>query len=181
MRLLHFTYFGGSTPGAARDVIPLGILFGRCNYLIAVEAGTTKPKSWRLDRIENLRVLDTPGIPPDGFSLTNFANDLFGFFDEKPQDVILYVLPAGMDDLKNFRFHASQAVETLPSGGALVRFRASGMQELVWHLFSWGNKVEIIEPVSLRQSMTSDLTVTLAHHREPLRYVHTVNRPGTAA
>jgi predicted DNA-binding transcriptional regulator YafY len=181
MRLLHFTYFGGSTPGAARDVIPLGILFGRCNYLIAVEAGTTKPKSWRLDRIENLRVLDTPGIPPHGFSLTNFANDLFGFFDEKPQDVILYVLPAGMDDLKNFRFHASQAVETLPSGGALVRFRASGMQELVWHLFSWGNKVEIIEPVSLRQSMTSDLTVTLAHHREPLRYVHTVNRPGTAA
>lgn len=180
MRLLRFTYFGGSTPGAERDVIPLGILFGRCNYLIGAEAGTAKPKSWRLDRIERLRVLDTPGIPPTDFSLANFANDLFGFFDEKPEDVILHVLPGGMDDLKNFRFHASQTVETLPSGGALVRFRASGMQELVWHLFSWGSKVEIIEPVTLRQLMTSDLTATLAHHREPLRYVHTVN-PATSA
>jgi predicted DNA-binding transcriptional regulator YafY len=179
MQILRFTYNGGSTPGAERSVIPLGVLFGRCNYLIGAEAGTTKPKSWRLDRIENLQVLNTPGIPPADFSLADFANDLFGFFDEKPEDVILHVLPGGMDDLKNFRFHSSQTVEALPSGGALVRFRASGMQELVWHLFSWGSKVEIIEPVSLRQLMTSDLTAALAHHHELLRYVHTVNPVGS--
>jgi predicted DNA-binding transcriptional regulator YafY len=175
MHQLRFTYFGGSTPGAARDVIPLGILFGRCNYLIAAELGTTKPKSWRLDRIENLQAIDAPGIPSADFNLTEFASGLFGFFDEKPQDVILHILPNGMDDLKNFRFHTSQTVENLPSGGALVRFRASGMQELAWHLFIWGSKLGIVEPVSLRLLLTSDLIATLAHHQEPLRYSHVVN------
>jgi predicted DNA-binding transcriptional regulator YafY len=178
---LRFVYHGGSTPGAERDVVPLGILFGRQNYLIAAVAGTTKPKSWRLDRIENLRLLDAPGPPPPDFKLVDFANSLFGLYDEMPQDIILHVLPGGMDDFKNFRFHASQTIENLPSGGALVRFRASGMQELVWHLFCWGNKVEIIEPVGLRQLMTSDLISTLAHHQEPLRHSHTVNKVDSAA
>ena len=56
-----------------------------------------------------------------------------------------------------------------------MRFRASGMLELAWHLFSWGNKIEIVEPVSLRQQMTTELRVALAHHEEPLRFTYTVN------
>lgn len=178
---ITFAYMGGSTPGAERTVIPLGILFGHRNYLIAAEAGTVKPKSWRLDRIENLSALDVPGLPPPDFSLTDFANGMFRLFDEAPQDVILHVLPSGRQEFMNFRFHATQQVEELPSGGALVRFRASGMQELVWHLFAWGNKVEIIEPVSLRQQMTTDLIATLAHHQEPLRHTHTIKKVESSA
>jgi len=178
---ISFIYMGGSTPGSERTVIPLGILFGHRNYLIAAEVGTTKPKSWRLDRVEKLQTLDVPGIPPPDFSLVEFANGMFRLFDEEPQDVILHVLPNGREELKNFRFHATQKVEELPTGGALVRFRASGMQELVWHLFAWGNKVEIIEPVSLRQQMTTDLTATLAHHQEPLRHTHTIKKEQSPA
>lgn len=171
---ISFAYMGGTNPGTERTVVPFGILFGHRNYLIAAEAGTTKPKSWRLDRIENLCTLDVSGLPPPNFNLTEFANGMFRLFDEEPQDIILHVLPSGREEFKNFRFHATQKVEELPSGGALVRFRASGMQELVWHLFAWGNKVEIIEPVSLRQQMTTDLIATLAHHQEPLRHTHTI-------
>ena len=49
------------------------------------------------------------------------------------------------------------------------------MLELAWHLFSWGNKIEIVEPVSLRQQMTTELRVALAHHEEPLRFTYTIN------
>ena len=179
-RRLRFIYTGGSTPGRERHLVPYGIIFGRCKYLIGAEVGFPKIKSWRLDRIERLDVLDETEMPPLDFKLSEFAAGMFGYFDEPPQAVVLHVLPGGMEDFKNFRFHASQTVQELSDGSALVRFRASGMQELVWHLFSWGSKIEIIEPVSLRQSMTSDLTEALAHHREPLRYEHIVN-PATAA
>ena len=91
------------------------------------------------------------------------------------EDVVLHVLPSGMEDFKNHRFHSSQTVEAHPEGGAIVRFRASGMLELAWHLFYWGNKIEIVEPVSLRQQMTTELRVALAHHEEPLRFVYTVD------
>jgi predicted DNA-binding transcriptional regulator YafY len=175
MKLLRFFYRGGSKPGTSRDVVPYGIIFGRMNYLIGADAGSTKPKNYRLDRIEELECLDTAAAPPDGFDLIKFANTPFAYFEGQQEDVVLHVLPSGMEDFKNYRFHSSQAVETHPDGGVLVRFRASGMLELAWHLFCWGNKIEVIEPVSLRQLMTTELRVALAHHEEPLRFAYTVD------
>lgn len=170
MRMLCFTYNGGSRPGAKRKVIPYGIIFGRMNYLIAADEGTTKPKHWRLDRIENVECLDEAASPPDDFDLATFANTSFGYFEAAPEDVVLHVLPSGMDDFKNYRFHASQMTEVHPDGGVIVRFRASGMLELAWHLFTWGNKIAIVEPVSLRELMSTELRVALAQHDEPLRF-----------
>lgn len=171
-KMLRFVYQGGSRPGTSRDVVPFGIIFGRMNYLIGADAGTTKPKHYRLDRIENLECLDTPAAPPADFNLVAFANTPFAYFEGQQEDVVLHVLPGGMDDFKNYRFHSSQTVEEHPEGGAIVRFRASGMLELAWHLFSWGNKIEVVEPVSLRQSLTTELRVALAHHEEPLRLTY---------
>lgn len=170
MKMLRFTYHGGSRPGASRDVIPFGIIFGRMNYLIGADAGATKPKNWRLDRIENIECLDTAAAPPADFDLVKFANTAFAYFEGQQEDIVLHVLPSGMDDFKNYRFHSSQTIEDHPEGGVIVRFRASGMLELAWHLFTWGNKIEIVEPVSLRQQLTTELRVALAHHEEPLRF-----------
>ena len=169
-KMLRFIYHGGSQPGATRDVVPFGIIFGRMNYLIGADAGTTKPKHWRLDRIEKVECFDTTALPPADFDLVAFANTSFAYFEGPPEDVVLHVLPSGMEDFKNYRFHSTQHVELHPSGGAIVHFRASGMLELAWHLFSWGNKIEIVEPVSLRQQLTTELRVALAHHEEPLRF-----------
>jgi predicted DNA-binding transcriptional regulator YafY len=49
-----------------------------------------------------------------------------------------------------------------------VRFRASGMLELAWHLFSWGNKIEIIQPACLREQMIAELQSALVHHGKQL-------------
>jgi predicted DNA-binding transcriptional regulator YafY len=175
MKTLRFTYHGGTRPGTLRNVVPYGIIFGRMNYLIGADAGTTKPKHWRFDRIEDLECLDVTASPPADFDLSAFANTSFGYFEGQQEDVVLHVLPGGMEDFKNYRFHASQTVEDHPEGGVIVRFRASGMPELAWHLFTWGNKIEIVEPISLRQQLTTELRVALAHHEEPLRFSYIVN------
>lgn len=75
---LRFAYDGGSTPGRLREVAPYGLMFGRTNYLVAAELGTTEPKSWRLDRIRDLTLLDCPAPPPEDFSLSAFAGRSFG-------------------------------------------------------------------------------------------------------
>jgi predicted DNA-binding transcriptional regulator YafY len=168
---LRFVYHGGSQPGATRDVVPYGILFGRMNYLIAADLGTTHPKHWRLDRIQDIQQLDQTVAHPKDFSLSEFANASFGYFQGELEDVVLHVFPHGVDDdFKNWRFHPAQTVEHLPDGGALVRFRATGMLELIWHLFTWGNKIEIVAPTSLRESMATELRVALAQHEGPPRH-----------
>jgi len=35
------------------------------------------------------------------------------------------------------------------SGSLLVRFRAGGLLEMSWHLFTWGDEVEVIKPKRL--------------------------------
>lgn len=175
MKLLRFIYHGGSKPGASRDVVPFGIIFGRMNYLIGADAGTTKPKHWRLDRIERLECLNEAATAPEDFDLAAFANTSFAYFEGEQEDVVLHVLPGGLEDFKNHRFHASQTVEEHPEGGVIVRFRASGMLELAWHLFTWGNKIEIVEPVTLRQQITTELRAALAHHEEPLRLTYVLD------
>jgi predicted DNA-binding transcriptional regulator YafY len=115
------------------------------------------------------------GVASGRFRPGRLANTPFAYFEGPQEDVVLHVLPGGMDDFKNYRFHSSQSVKQHPEGGVIVRFRASGMLELAWHLFCWGNKIEIVEPVSLRQQMTTELRVALAHHEEPLRFTYTLD------
>jgi predicted DNA-binding transcriptional regulator YafY len=63
-----------------------------------------------------------------------------------------------------WRFHANQAVEPQPDGSVIVRFRASGMLELAWHLFTWGDKVEILAPPALKATLIEQLAIAQRAH-----------------
>jgi predicted DNA-binding transcriptional regulator YafY len=165
MRALKFAYDGGSTPGRFREVAPYGLMFGRTNYLVAAELGSLEPKSWRLDRIRDLTILDRPAPAPEDFSLSAFAGRSFGIFHGDIEDVVLRIKPEGAGDALGWRFHTNQQVAEQPDGSVLVSFRASGMLELVWHLFTWGDKVEILQPASLQASMVDELQKALATHQ----------------
>jgi predicted DNA-binding transcriptional regulator YafY len=42
-------------------------------------------------------------------------------------------------------------MEDKPDGSLNVRFRAGGMLEMCWHLFRWGDQVEVLAPYGLRK------------------------------
>ncbi len=167
LKALRFTYHGGRAPGRVRRVAPCGILFGRSNYLVATEAGG-EPRSWRFDRMSEVSVLDEPAAAPAGFSLADYAAESFGVFHGEIEDVALRIAPARAADAMTWRFHARQSVEPLADGAVLVRFRAGGMLELAWHLFTWSDAVEILAPASLRAVMVEELERSLARHRTGL-------------
>jgi predicted DNA-binding transcriptional regulator YafY len=48
----------------------------------------------------------------------------------------------------------------------MVRFRASGMKELAWHLFTWGDNLRILAPQSLKDAMLTALELALACHSQ---------------
>jgi predicted DNA-binding transcriptional regulator YafY len=162
---LRFRYEGGSNPGRVREVTPYGILFGRSNYLVAEEVGAgTGPRNWRLDRVLDIEVTGSPGAPPADFSLQAYADESFGIYQDDTHDVVLRILPHGREDAVRWRFHARQKVDEQSDGSTIVRFRASGMRELAWHLFTWGDKVEIVQPQALKDMMRGELEVALKTH-----------------
>jgi predicted DNA-binding transcriptional regulator YafY len=161
---LSFIYDGGRSPGRRRTVTPYGVLFGRSNYLVAAE-DEGEARSWRFDRMREVRVGDRPAAPPEDFSLADVAQESFGIYHGAPEDIVLRVLPERAADALAWRFHANQVVEALADGSVQVSFRAGGMLELAWHLFTWSDAIEIVSPQSLRTLMVDELERALARHR----------------
>ena len=160
---LSFRYEGGSQPGRVREVTPYGILFGRANYLVASE-GEGKPRNWRLDRIRDPRATGRAASRDPGFSLQDYADESFGIYQDDTQDVVLRIKPASAEGALRWRFHSDQVLEPQPDGAVIVRFRASGMRELAWHLFTWGDQVEILEPPILKQTLVDQIELARKAH-----------------
>ena len=159
---IGFAYRGGSTPGRWRQVTPFGLLFGRSNYLVASEAAEGEPRNWRLDLIEGVEVLGKPGHRPEDFSLQAYADESFGIYRDAVEAVELRIAPAAAEGALRWRFHANQTVEALEDGAVRVRFSASGMRELAFHLFTWGENVEVVAPARLRDELIGQLRRALA-------------------
>ena len=77
---------------------------------------------------------------------------------------MLRVTPQGADDALGWRFHARQVVEPQGDGAVIVRFRASGMLELAWHLFTWGDKIQVLAPAVLKQTLLDQIDLARRAH-----------------
>ena len=160
---LSFRYQGGSQPGRVREVTPYGILFGRANYLVASE-GEGRPRNWRLDRIADIAATGRAARRDPAFSLQDYADESFGIYQDDTQDVTLRIRPASAEGALRWRFHSNQSLEQQADGSVVVRFRASGMRELAWHLFTWGDQVEVLAPDLLRQTLVQQIELARAAH-----------------
>jgi predicted DNA-binding transcriptional regulator YafY len=89
--------------------------------------------------------------------LQDYADQSFGIYQDDVEDVVLKVLAHGAEDGHRWRFHVHQTVTAQSDGSLIIRFRASGMTELAWHLFSWGNRIVILEPARLRQVLADQI------------------------
>ncbi len=162
-RALSFKYEGGSTPGRVRTVTPYGLLFARSNYLVAAE-GTGEPRNWRLDLIRDLTVSEVTAWKPEAFSLQAYADRSFGIYQDQPEDVELLFSRAAAANAQRWRFHIGQTVTQEKDGRVRVKFRASGMRELAFHLFTWGAEVEIVSPQRLKAVLVEELQKGLSAH-----------------
>jgi predicted DNA-binding transcriptional regulator YafY len=154
---LAFIY---SRPGAEarrRSVAPCGVMFGRANYLVAADRESGRIQTFRLDRMSAVKAEGGVAAPPADFDLQVFASQSFGIYQDEIEDVVLRVTPDGAAEARAWRWHPTQTVESLDDGGVLVRFRASGMRELAWHLFTWGDQVVIVQPQRLKAVMAGEL------------------------
>lgn len=154
---LGFIY---SRPGAEarrRSAAPCGVMFGRANYLVAADRESGRIQTFRLDRMSAVKAEAGVASPPADFDLQVFASQSFGIYQDEIEDVVLKVTPGGAAEARAWRWHPTQTVEEQDDGGVVVRFRASGMRELAWHLFSWGDQVAIVAPARLRAVMEGEL------------------------
>ena len=159
-RKVNLHYRARGTGRLSRQLVcPYGFLYGNRHYLVAYSMNS-KARDYRLfslSNIEKVEVTDFPFRRYKEFLLSAFAERSFGVFQESPFDVVWRFSPNVAADAKTFLFHPTQTLEDQPDGSLIVRFRAGGALEMCWHLFTWGNEVEVLAPPHLR-NLLQELT-----------------------
>ena len=163
---IDFKYLSRGTRRRNRQrVWPYGVLYGNRAFLVGRTDRGNEPRLWRLGNISEARITDEPFERDPAFDLRRYAERSFGTFQEEPFDVVLHFDAGAAQDAKAFRFHPSQTITENSDGSLTVLFRAGGVDEICWHLVTWGRSVTILEPPSLRQRLAEICASLATHHR----------------
>lgn len=136
----------------SRDKIlsPFGIVYGANVYLIGVEGDKPDPYVYRLHKVTDIELTEEKFDKGD-FDIKEYANRSFGVYQNEIIKVELRFSKEVADDVLNYNFHPTQKVKQNDDGTVTVKFKASGELEILWHIFRWGDKVQIISPKSLKK------------------------------
>jgi predicted DNA-binding transcriptional regulator YafY len=144
----------GATAPRARILEPYGLLLGARRYLVArgVE-GDGVLRHFRLDRMTQAQLEPESFVRDPEFDLSAHAARAFGSFHSEAEqaETVWRFTPAAAGTAREFIFHPAQQVTEEPDGALTVRFTASGWLEMAWHLYQWGDQVEVLAPPALRE------------------------------
>ena len=147
----------GTYHNKKRYIEPLGLIYGEKIYLIAREkAKGNEIYTYLLNKFTDLKLTMT-NFDRGDFNLEEFSKRSFSAYFGKMLNVKLKFDKEIAEDVMSYNFHPSQKIEQQSDGSVIVRFKASGDKSIMWHVFRWGDKVEILAPKELRSEYISSL------------------------
>jgi predicted DNA-binding transcriptional regulator YafY len=147
---------------------PLAMLLGEGRqYLVAFSAFAQDVRLFALAGFERVELTEDVFERPEDFDLSAWMQQSFGIWQEDVHDVVWRFTPEAAADARLYLFHPTQVMTDEPDGSLTVSFRAGGLREMCWHLFRWGNTVQVISPEILHTTFAGLLE---ASRTTSLRY-----------
>ncbi len=135
-------------------VHPYGLLAGMRRYLVVRAASRPDGEMGlrRMDLIGAARMTDAMFARDETFDLAAYARRSFGVFQNEREfgAVEWRFAPEAAAAARDFVFHPGQSATEEADGALTVRFEAAGWLEMAWHLYMWGDKVEVVKPAELK-------------------------------
>lgn len=148
------------------ELNPLGMLMrDSIIYLVATKIGHEQIQLFALHRIQFAEYLEEPSVRPDDFDLQSYVDDgRLAFNPTGESDYETIKLVAIFDKLScshlyESKLSADQTIEDM--GGDQFKLTANLMEsdELFWWLQSFGSRVEVLEPLALRNKIAASVKV----------------------
>ena len=140
---------------------PYGLVIADKYYLVGYNEYVVDLRQYRVDKIRNLTILDEYFEKDEKFSLTEYSNNSFGVYQEKPIDIVLEFDKSVANDVLNYHFHPTQKIKQLKNENVQVEFTSGGIYAICQELFKWGCSVKIQKPVELKNYYKRCLTDVL--------------------
>ena len=130
---------------------PYGLVIADKYYLVGFNEYVNALRQYKVDKISNLSVLDEYFEKDEKFSLTDYCNNSFGVYQEKPLNITLEFDKSVAEDVMNYHLHPTQKMKRLENGNIQVKFTSGGTYAICQELFKWGCNVKIKKPAELRE------------------------------
>jgi len=136
-------------------------------YLIGWDEDRSAMRTFKIERISDVRVTGRSFEPPEGATLERDLRRGWDIIaDQPPVEVVVRFGPAVADRVAETTWHPDQRTERTPDGGLVWRSTVSGVIEIRLWILSWGEDAEVLEPEELRTQVRDIL------RRAADRYAH---------
>ena len=129
---------------------PYGVIISDKYYLVGFNEYVSDLRLYKVDKIEQLEILEEYFDKDEKFSLADYCKNSFSIYQEEPIDITLEFDKAVADDVLNYHFHPTQKVKQLENGNMQVKFKSGGTYAICQELFKWGTNVKIKRPSSFK-------------------------------
>jgi proteasome accessory factor B len=158
-RVVEIVYEGAAYEGRAgerstRTVRPFLIepsLQTHALYLIGWDEDRSAIRTFKIERIRDVRVTPRAFEPPEGATLERDLRRGWDIIADQPTtEVVLRFSAAVADRVRETTWHSLQRTERQADGSLLWRSTVSGVIEIRLWILSWGEDVQVVEPAELR-------------------------------
>lgn len=118
-------------------------------------------RSFALDRISSLEVLDEHFLPKRISSEDDLSSAFGVVFDKPLVDIVLRFDEEAAEYITRRKWHKSQEEKRLPDGSLEVRFKVNGLSEIKKWIYRWIPHVTVVYPKELIEEITKELDKAL--------------------
>lgn len=150
---VHYTKRDGTK--RYEKIHPYGFLYGHRHYLVAHNPAREDNQLRKiiLSSIKKVILTNAMFEVQEEFDLQAYARQSFGVYFDEIYDVEWLFDKETAEIAKDYIFHPEQIIKESNDGTLAVKFKAAGLQEMAWHLTSWGKHVSVISPPELKELM----------------------------
>jgi len=166
VRLVYHSLFDGE--GRIELVLsPYHLMFHRrAWYVIGHSSRHDSVRTFKLNRIQKLEVLDKCFLDGEAFDLNDYLGRAWAMIPEGHiHEVRLRFEPKVATNVSEVQWHSTQQVHWQSDGSVILEFRVDGLGEIAWWILGYGDQVEVLAPEALRQRVAETAARMVARYR----------------
>jgi predicted DNA-binding transcriptional regulator YafY len=134
-------------------------------YLYARAHEHGEVRTFAVERIERIEVLEATFEVPKGFNVSEYARGAFGIAGGPAVAVVLEVDAAVAAYVRERVWHESQELEERPDGSLVLRMKVTPGFELKSWIKGFLPHVRVVEPATLRQELSAEIEAARGFYR----------------
>ncbi len=135
------------------ELSPYHLLFNQRAWYVVGESSYHKSvRTFKLNRIKKLKVMDKLYIDDDHFDLNDYLGRAWSIIPEgQLYNIKLRFLPKVAQNVAEVQWHSTQQAKWEQDGSVTLEFRVDGLGEISWWVLGYGDQVEVLAPKALRK------------------------------